>query len=522
MDVGMTIYTSNRLESLGDALSEKLSQPKGVFEKDTVIIQSQGMAKWLYLELAQKNGIVAQLEAPFLKSFIVATLKNAGFYEKNDLWDRTTLVWRIFKLLPFLEIRHEVLDNYVNGDDKREVSERRHQLATEVAALFDEYMVYRQDWLSLWAAGKDLKLKEGLEHQAWQKDLWQELTAADTQSFERALLDFINTDDLSEKIQDVPKSLSLFAITNMPPIFISFFEKLAEYVQVDMFYLSPCFEYWGDLKNDKKFFLRDEIDSVPDLPHALLKSWGLLGRDFLNLLIENTSFHDADLYKENEGELSNLQTIQNGILSLDEGFDSKLEEDGTVQINSCHSPIRELEVLKDYILDLKSKDPNLEAHEIIVTAPDIQVYAPYISNVFEQENGIPYSISDRSFSRNSQVLKTYIQILALPKSRLTSNDILSICENSSLLKKFNLDTEDLALIREWVQDAAIRWGKDLEHRHSLGLSKDLDFKQNTWDYGFDRLLAGYAFEDDVFYKDETLSLSVHSDGEKLGQFKALL
>ena len=71
-------------------------------------------------------------------------------------------------------------------------------------------------------------------------------------------------------------------------------------------------------------------------------------------------------------------------------------------------------------------------------------------------------------------------------------------------------------IREWVDSAAIRWGSDADFREALlGLK---DFKQNTWEFGFDRLLSGYAFADEELYEG-SLSTGVGGDGLVLGRFK---
>ena len=62
------------------------------------------------------------------------------------------LTWRLMRLLPalladeaFAPLRRFLADD----SDLR----KRHQLAERLADLFDQYQVYRADWLADWAAG---------------------------------------------------------------------------------------------------------------------------------------------------------------------------------------------------------------------------------------------------------------------------------------------------------------------------------------------------------------------------------
>lgn len=73
-------------------------------------------------------------------------------------------------LLLILDGDDFALRHYLTDDaDKRKL----FQLSSRVADLFDQYLVYRPDWLTQWEAGR---LVEGLgESQAWQAPLWKAL-----------------------------------------------------------------------------------------------------------------------------------------------------------------------------------------------------------------------------------------------------------------------------------------------------------------------------------------------------------
>lgn len=66
-----TVYHSNRLEHLADQLAAVVRQPPASpLASEIIIVQSQGMARWLSLYLAQQLGICANIRFPFPASFL--------------------------------------------------------------------------------------------------------------------------------------------------------------------------------------------------------------------------------------------------------------------------------------------------------------------------------------------------------------------------------------------------------------------------------------------------------------------
>ncbi len=57
---GLYLYTSNRLEVLGEKLAEVLSKPlASPLQREIILVQSKGMERWVSMELARHNGICA-------------------------------------------------------------------------------------------------------------------------------------------------------------------------------------------------------------------------------------------------------------------------------------------------------------------------------------------------------------------------------------------------------------------------------------------------------------------------------
>jgi exodeoxyribonuclease V gamma subunit len=61
----LKLYTSHRLESLTDKLADVVARPmSSPLQPEVIIVQSQGMARWLRLELAARHGICANYSFP--------------------------------------------------------------------------------------------------------------------------------------------------------------------------------------------------------------------------------------------------------------------------------------------------------------------------------------------------------------------------------------------------------------------------------------------------------------------------
>jgi exodeoxyribonuclease V gamma subunit len=72
---------------------------------------------------------------------------------ESSPFDKPLLVWRLMRLLPDVPARRPTspLRRFLAADaDLR----KRFQLAERLADLFDQYQVYRADWLAAWAAGR--------------------------------------------------------------------------------------------------------------------------------------------------------------------------------------------------------------------------------------------------------------------------------------------------------------------------------------------------------------------------------
>ena len=279
----------------------------------------------------------------------------------------------------------------------------------------------------------------------------------------------------------------------MPPLFLSFLAGLSKHCQLHLFLLNPAQTFWADLASKRQLTHDQQL-----IGHPLLSTLGQQGREFQEMLLENVQFDfEPESFEPNVVE-NNLHQLQNDILNnrLDE-FEP-LKKDDSISIHACHSRMREVEVLKNQLLYSLENDPTLELRDIVVMAPDIQVYEPFISAVFSD---IQHAIADRSLSLSNNALDAFVRFLDLSQSRFGWQSVLDLLEQPVVYPGFGLSETDLELIKNWLESTHVRWGKSAKHRQELGLP---EFNENTWQASLDRLLMGYAVGIDDDFIDDVL------------------
>ncbi|SFM24283.1 exodeoxyribonuclease V subunit gamma [Halopseudomonas yangmingensis] len=554
---GFMILHGNRLESLRQLLVDWMREhPLAPLENELVLVQSNGIAQWLEMALAADReqggcGIAAaidvQLPAQFLWDMYRAVLGRDSVPKTSPL-DKQPLTWRLLRLLPGLlgEPAFAPLQRFLADDDD---CRKRYQLAERLADLFDQYQVYRADWLNAWAAGDDSialarKGSRPLDtHEHWQPALWravladvgsEQLSNSRAGVHPRALQALLNA---NERPAGLPRRVIVFGISSLPAQTLEALAALGRFSQVLLAVLNPCQFYWGDIVADRELlshqYRRQQArpGSPPQLDdstlhqhaHPLLAAWGKQGRDYINLLDvhDERSSYEArfaainggrvDLFEAPEGN-SLLQQLQQDILELrplaetrerwpalacespQAGAPAQLL-DSSIRLHIAHSAQREVEILHDQLLDAFARDPNLRPRDVIVMLPEVDTYAPHIQAVFGQYAAddpryIPYTLADQNQRGREPLLIALEHLLQLPHSRLPVSEVLDLLDVPALRNRFGLEESDLPTLQRWIEGAGIRWGLDQQRRSARGLPAGLE--HNSWRFGWRRMLLGYA------------------------------
>jgi exodeoxyribonuclease V gamma subunit len=89
----LSLHTSNRLEALAQSLAQSIREPlRSALAPELVVVQSQGMASWVKLQLAQHQGICSNCDCPFPRTIYAAF--RALRICRRDAHDPEVLVWR--------------------------------------------------------------------------------------------------------------------------------------------------------------------------------------------------------------------------------------------------------------------------------------------------------------------------------------------------------------------------------------------------------------------------------------------
>jgi exodeoxyribonuclease V gamma subunit len=534
---GLVVLHGNQLEQLRDAVIDWIGQnPLDPLEAEHFLVQSNGVAEWLKISLAEHGGICAahalMLPARFLWQSYRAMLGRENVPQRSA-FDKDALTWRLMHLLPTLvtQAPFAPLQRFLADGD----AERRLQLAQRLADLFDQYQVYRADWLQDWSQGRDvLRLAGGdsralAPDQCWQALLWRAIGASVDPALpgraqvHRAFLAGMAAGEPARA--PLPRRVVLFGISALPAQTLEALAALASRCQVLMVIPNPCQFYWGDIIDGRELLQSERrrqaarggldlstvaLEDLHQHSHPLLAGWGRQGRDFIRLLDQ---FDDAeaarqrfpnvriDLFSEGEAPqlLGQVQDAIRDLLPLDEHPQRQVaQDDGSIEFHVTHSAQREVEVLHDQLLSwFARKDAApLQPRDVVVMVPDIESFAAAIHAVFEQYGHhdarfIPYEIADVKDRSINPLLNALDWLLRLPSQRCRQSEVRDLLDVPALAARFGLDDETgRARLAAWIDGCGIRWGLDGAHRAGLGLGSAGE--QNSWLFGIRRMLLGYA------------------------------
>jgi exodeoxyribonuclease V gamma subunit len=541
---GFMVIHGNRPDDLRSLVVEWMRRyPLAPLENEVALVQSNGIAQWLKMALAEDRdaggcGIAAaidvQLPGSFMWQLYRAVLGKSSIPE-TSLLDKTPLTWRLMRLLPVVmaEPVFAPLARFLGDDtDMR----KRYQLAQRLADLYDQYQVYRADWLDDWAQGAfQLKGARGQvaplpDANRWQAALWQALLedvgsegmAQSRAGVHNRYMSVIST--AQQAPAGLPKRVIVFGISSLPAQLLHALAGLARFTQVLLCVHNPCRHHWSDIVADKDLLRREyrrqqrkagmpfELNAESLHQHAqpLLAAWGKQGRDYISLLDEfdqpdsyRGAFSDGKIDLFSEGDTPTLLSqLQNDILELRPLCESRElwppvdpETDDSIRFHIAHSPQREVEILHDQLLQRFSANSGLRPRDVIVMVPDINAYAPYIRAVFgqvprEDKRHIPFTLNDQGQRGRDPLLIALEHLLQLPDSRFAVGEILDLLDVPALRARFGIPEQSLAILHGWIEGAGIRWGLNAKQRNALGLP--LGMEQNSWRFGLRRMLLGYA------------------------------
>ncbi len=489
----LILHHSNSLKQLSQILLQQLAEPvASVLTPEKILVQNPGMKRWLQQQIAQSTQVAANLDFPLPSRFIWDVFLSQ-FDDITDLsvYDADVLRWRIMQLLESSQSDHSfsVLNTYLQQDDH---GIKCFQLAEKLAALFDQYLVYRPNMIRGWEQGKPVRSSV----EAWQSNLWRRLRQKNAQPHRTELIDrlMVHLQKGHIELEDLPERIFVFALSAMSPQYMKVLQALGEHIDLHIFILNPCQHYWGDIRSRKELLRARQPLMVEN---ELLASLGKQGRDYIDQFYDEltTPLENHQFIDINPDSL--LRRIQFDILNLGlEVVEQDYQLDKSIQVVSCYSELRELQILHDWLLQQLDDNHDINPHDIVVMSPNIEKLAPNIEAVFgmqPEHKKIPYSISDYNEVGSLPLIQAIIAWIGLGSNRFNASDIIAWMELPALQRAYELQEQDLETIRYWIHDTHIRWGKDGIHRKSMGFG---DNNLNTWEHGIKRLLSAFMAYDE--------------------------
>lgn len=528
----MKLIFSNHYEALEAALLDDLTiAPQEPFAPQHIVIPSLAIRRRLELAIANRFGICANLNCGYLAQWLWQQIGTFVSVPEVSPFSPNLLVWRIYRLLSNASLHESKrLLTYCNKADEV----MRFELATRITTLFDHYLTYRPEWLTAWSEQKEADIgsiqDSHLQDADWQGALWRQIVGElGLNPFHPAADFFEKTASLSTddpRCANLPKTAFLFCLPTMPPLYIRLLEKLSRWIDLRLYLLNPCQEYWFEIVDAKRlsYLARHGKKDHHETGNPLLANWGKQTQGQIDLLLSETEAEvvlDDSLFTRNE-QPTLLAAVQNAILTMEPLSAITLaDDDSSIAIHSCHHLNRQLEVLHDQLLALFNSDTPPTPAEVLVVTPNLRDAAPIIDAVFgtaPSERRIPYTITGRPASQENSVARILLQLLLLPQSRFTASEVFQLLQEPPIARRFDLQAAEQHHVQRWVQQSGIRWGGDEEANRDCPAATP---SRHTFAAGLHRLFLGYALpdgDDQVVANRLPCSVGEGSQTEALGRF----
>ncbi|MEO1002873.1 MAG: exodeoxyribonuclease V subunit gamma [Cyanobacteria bacterium J06638_7] len=529
----LTVFSSNRAEWLAELLAAQLrSQPPAPFEQVEVVVNTWPTSRWLGEQLALglgdpdcpfAGGVAANLRFPFpghhLRELVDRLLADAADapdpvgIRGPDPWRASELVWPLLELLPGLlpapeaaPLRRWLAQRGVRagrargGSDGEPLLDRSFwQLGRAIADAFDDYTLYRPAMVAAWLSGQAGQgSPEPLPaEQRWQPLLMRLLAERlEVQPF--GLRAAAAIERLRQAVTGgtplscpLPERLRLFGLSTMAPVQVELLQALSAFVEVELYLLTPCRELWRRREQAGSTPLgEDWLLEVPRLEAR----FGRLGAEFQQLL-EGTGvaqlgqWQERDLFlgaataAEHAGRNPTLlEQLQEQLVDPPRRPGLELRPgDHSLEFLACPGRLRQVQIVRDRVLQLMAADPSLEPRDVLIMTPQVDVFAPLVAAVFSDVGAtgvaLPWRLTDRSQQSDAGIAQGLLALLGLSGERLTASALEGLLACGPLLMGQGIEPTEAGAITALLQRAGFRWGLDGRSRggaadHSLGWSID--------------------------------------------------
>ncbi len=329
----------------------------------------------------------------------------------------------------------------------------------------------------------------------------------------------------------------LFGLSQISPFHRSLIQRLADievlrghHARFSIYSLNPCAEYWEDalssadrrrmqqedllrrrkyvewrqLDTAEKQRLRREIEEIQreELKleaeeNPLLGQWGRPGRENIQLWCQVTQYDFHEHFREPAaggllGALQGAVLARRGRLETDE----RTAQDRTLRVFACPEIHREVETVRQAVIEDLLEDPALRPEDIAIMVPDLEKYRPVLAAIFgrtaEGEPGhVPFVLEGSSVPDESDYARGVASLFELARGRFSRREVLALAGNPCFRRGIGIDEEEVKSWGRWAEKLNIFHSFDGEDKARRGYPPD---GVHTWREGLDRLLLGTVME----------------------------
>lgn len=452
------LIRSHNLITLSESLADKLAEtaPDDPFTSQSIIVPNLDTARWFKIFAAERNRISANIECNLPAEWFYRLIRNL-YPDLPELLpsDHHPMKWSILETLSDDSTRSQfsLINRYIQNHSDNQVEQALFQLSGKIASLFDEYLVYRPDMILRWQKGQN-----GSGDERWQAELWRLLTS----NWSKVDSEFpLNRANLYHEV--------ISALTK-------------EDIEVDdtLFILNPGLLPMPTLKMLKKYGERADLyfyqvqlsKGIMENRNELIQAFGSEIKSKTELL----EYLDPDSVKDVHPDIfvsSVLNQIQSDVLEAEPIQNLSADNGGieSIEIRSCHSPLREVEVLHQFLLEKFEGDEALNPDNILVATPDLETYRPYIQAVFDHTEDdlpkIPFSAGYSSVN-NRGLERVLRRLLLLIESRFEFSKVMDLFMMKPVRQSFGVSESEALKVKRWIAENNVFWGIDADHRKEFG------------------------------------------------------
>lgn len=536
MQKGFYLHTCNNMEQLAAQYCQyRRENPEqfysnDLFTEERIVIPSRTIRQWLERTVADQGVFLANvnfMDIRTLQKEVLCRNDADGTVAENlKKFGRKTMTWRIMDVLQHSLDEFNELKKYIEACKIGESADlRSFSLADKIAALFNSYLENTPEYLA-----REIGDPENFwQAKHWQAKLWQKLCFDKDNNVLLSPADLLITFLNGSEIATGTLPITVFGAGSIAPSALQLLKKLSLETAVNFFCFNPVDLQWQ--QEARQAWETDDLQDEPDeikhfFQNQLLDRWGRHERQFFQTMLDLVPTamplnyvdtpkrkwysHRQEQHLQQRSSTAETLPPPQGVL---QGLQKALKEDNpdlrefavddTITFHNCHNPLREVEILHDHLLHLIETRKYTNS-DIIVAAPDISLFEPYVHAVFDRRVPVAspaagsrsfcrlsYSFYGLSGHQTNPLAETFLNLLDIRKSRYEYSFVERLLMTPEVRKRFNLSDQALQILHDWCQNAGIYWGKD-GNREQYDLP---NYENFSWRHGLDRMLLGMAVEE---------------------------